>query len=190
MTASRATEASLAVGRPNHCCQPPKGSARVIHANAVKPKIINTRRSALRQGPTSGSVTSSSRGTARVTHNQASGSRMLTTGKPHDIHWLKLMTCPVFSSSTCTRIRLGGVPIGVPSPPMLQDHANPSSNGGASSERFEQEAKTASATGMSINTDAVLEIHILSSAPASIKPSTNCFGRCPPTTLTTVRAIL
>ena len=81
------------------------------------------------------------------------------------------------------------MPIGVPKPPMLQDQANPSSSGAAKLLRSEHEAKTASATGMSIKIEAVLEIHMLSSAPAIINPSTKRRGLCPPTRLTTDSAM-
>ena len=176
-TASRATDASFAEAKPSHCCQPPNGSARVIQASAVSAKMMSTRCSALRHGPTAGRVIFSSRGSVRVTHHHASGSNRPTTGTPQDIHWPKLIVWPVVSSNTCTKMRLGGVPIGVPNPPMLHDQASPSRSGAASVLRSEHEASTASATGISISADAVLEIHILSSAPASMNPSTKRCGR-------------
>ena len=78
--------------------------------------------------------------------------------------------------------------MGVPRPPILQDHASPSNSGTAKRSRSSHDASTAIATGISISADAVLEIHILRPAPASMKPITNCRGRCPPTSLTTDRA--
>jgi hypothetical protein len=87
------------------------------------------------------------------------------------------------------KISVGGVPIGVPNPPILQAHARPSSNGGASALGELELAITASATGNSIKTVAVFEIHMLSSAAANIKPSISRFGSFAPTNLTTVMAI-
>ena len=91
ITANSATEASLVKGRPSHACQPPKGSARVIQASAVSAKMVITRRSALRQGPTGGNVIPNSVGKFRVTHHQAAGNSTAMTGIPHDIHWPKLI---------------------------------------------------------------------------------------------------
>ena len=88
----------MALGKPNHACHPPNGSARVIQASAVSAKITSTRRSALRQGPTSGREMPISRGKARVTHHHAKGNSSATTGTPHDIHSPKLIVWPVFSA--------------------------------------------------------------------------------------------
>ena len=79
--------------------------------------------------------------------------------------------------------------MGVPSPPILQAHARPRSNGGANAVGALEVAITASATGNSIRTVAVLDIHILSSAAANIKPNISRFGSLAPTNLTTVIAI-
>src|SRR6056300_209355 len=51
-TANSATEASLALSSPSQVLQPPKGSARVIQAKAVNPKIQVTRFSLTCQAPT------------------------------------------------------------------------------------------------------------------------------------------
>ena len=51
ITAKKATLASLALGRSNQVFHPPKGSDRVIHASAVRPKTRSVRTSAVRQFP-------------------------------------------------------------------------------------------------------------------------------------------
>ena len=72
-------------------------------------------------------------------------------------------------------IRLGGVPIGVPTPPMLAAKAIPSSrsSGGASSALSSVPSSTASAMGSSKRAVAVLEIHMLSVAETVMKPVTS-----------------
>ena len=72
---------------------------------------------------------------------------------------------------------------------MLHAQANPRSNGGANALGALEVAITASATGRSIKTVAVFEIHMLSSAAASMKPKISRFGSFAPTNLTTVIAI-
>ena len=87
------------------------------------------------------------------------------------------------------KISVGGVPIGVPNPPMLQAQASPNRRGAASAFGALEVAITASATGNSINTVAVLDIHMLSKAAASINPMIKRFGSSAPTKRTTVTAI-
>ena len=70
------------------------------------------------------------------------------------------------------KITFGGVPMGVPMPPTLAAWAMPSSNGHAKlgSSDF---SKTAAATGSNMSVVAVLDIHMLSSAAAAMKPNTS-----------------
>ena len=70
------------------------------------------------------------------------------------------------------KITLGGVPMGVPMPPTLAAWAMPSSNGQARAGSSDF-SKTAAATGSSISVVAVLDIHMLMSAAAAMKPNTS-----------------
>ena len=72
---------------------------------------------------------------------------------------------------------------------MLHAHAKPNNSGGASALGALDDAITANATGNSIKTVAVFEIHMLSNAAANIKPSISLRGSFAPTRRTTVRAI-
>ena len=89
-TASRATEASLACGRPSHRLQPPNGSLRVIQASAVIANRVSTRRSATRQGPTSGKRRPAAVPRPRVRVQAMTGTSTTTTGIPQLIQREKL----------------------------------------------------------------------------------------------------
>ncbi len=55
----------------------------------------------------------------RVTTSQAMGKSTTTAGTPIRIQSRKLTSLPVASLYTPMKITFGGVPIGVPRPPML-----------------------------------------------------------------------
>ena len=92
---------------------------RVIQAVAVRANTIITRTSSVRHRPGSGSSTSLEPCRRRVSHSPISGTIRITTGRPQPIHWLNVTLSPTVFSKTCMKIRLGGVPMGVPMPPML-----------------------------------------------------------------------
>ena len=78
--------------------------------------------------------------------------------------------------------------MGVPIPPTLAPQAIPRRSGVGRSLSFDA-ASTAVATGNNIITVAVLEIHILKTALAAIKPNTKRRELEPPNALTIVSAI-
>jgi len=79
--------------------------------------------------------------------------------------------------------RFGGVPIGVPIPPILAAKATLSINGTPSCLSLAWLA-TARATGNSIRVVAVFDIHMLSVAAVTINPSTSCLLLVLPNRLT------
>ena len=85
------------------------------------------------------------------------------------------------------KMRLGGVPMGVPTPPTLAEKAIPRSRGVARAGEGAR-SSTARATGSSISVVAVLEIHMDSTAAAAIKPSTRRRLLWDPKACTMVRA--
>ena len=123
------------------------------------------------------------RETPRVTHNAISGTKMTTTGRPQVIQSTKPSWTPVVSVKTCMKIRLGGVPMGVPMPPTLQAYAIPSSRP-IFRRRDWTFSRVASAMGRSMRLVAVLEIHMLRNAAAAMKPNTTPRSPEPPKTLT------
>ncbi len=70
-------------------------------------------------------------------------------------------------------IKLGGDPIGVPTPPILHPYMMPSINM-TFIRRVSSFSQMASAIGNNINAVATLEIHMLSTAAATMNPSTSC----------------
>ena len=69
--------------------------------------------------PTSGSIKRASLPNLRVSQKPINGMNKITTGTPMVIQPRKLGASPTISPYTCIKIRLGGVPMGVPNPPTL-----------------------------------------------------------------------
>tara|TARA_B100001179_G_scaffold133523_1_gene95895 strand:+ start:1661 stop:1960 length:300 start_codon:yes stop_codon:yes gene_type:complete len=96
-TAVRATIESFVSLKENNADHPPKGSLRVIQANAVSAKTYMTRRSAVFQLPTSGKSILPLYRRFRVSQRPTMGKKTSTTGTPHAIQVKKEISAPTFS---------------------------------------------------------------------------------------------
>ena len=122
------------------------------------------------------------------------GTKTRTTGTPIFIHARNPNSPEVDSrlSKAPMKMMFGGVPIGVPMPPMFAAYAMPSRRGTAS-RRSLAPLMTARATGNIIKVVAVLEIHIDKAAVAIMKAKITLRGPRPKirdTPLTTPMATL
>ena len=114
-----ATVVSLAFGSPTTPLHPPKGMSRNTQAKAVSANTPSTRRSAPDHAGKAGRVARGVLPRCRPNQSAISGISSTTTGTPMAIHSRKPKRWPVVSWYTPMKTRLGGVPIGVPRPPML-----------------------------------------------------------------------
>ena len=142
------------------------------HANAITTNTLSTRFSGERQLPKLGTSKLGSCPRPLVNQNAIKGIARSTIGIPVFIQSIKSICVPVNSSYTLIKIMLGGVPIGVPTPPRLAAYAMPNSKTMAKRGCWKR-CTSAKPIGININVVAVLEIHMLKIAAVSIKANTN-----------------